>query len=278
MTELAQLLEKHGIRPSKSLGQNFLHRSDIIEEIVQAAKGGRYALEIGAGPALLSRRLCGQFESVTTVEIDRSLSAVTSEVLDGVGNHTMIYADFLRVKLCDIIKEPPVTAVGNLPYNITGDIIMKLIKNHRLFDKAVVMVQREAAQKLASAPGGDGYRAISVLTQYFCDISDVADVSPDCFIPAPHVYSRVIRLDFKPSLPLPEQYESDFISFVYRVFSMRRKLVTAVFKTEEQKSAALRALESMGVSDKIRGEKLTCGRLAQLYKTVFVNKNEIFEN
>lgn len=92
---------------------------------------------------------------------------------------------------------PPVTVVGNLPYNITGQIITKLIKNHMLFDKAVIMIQREAAQKLCAEPSQDGYRAISVLAQYFAQITPLFDVTPDCFIPAPHVTSTVVLMEFK---------------------------------------------------------------------------------
>ena len=152
MTDISQLLKRHGIQANKSLGQNFLHKTDIIENIAKNAAGSDCVLEIGAGPGVLSKHLCGSFKKVVTIEIDRSLEPVTREVLEGCKNHTMVYADFLKINLNNIINKyldlPPVTVVGNLPYNITGQIITKLIKNHALFDKAVIMIQKEAAQKV----------------------------------------------------------------------------------------------------------------------------------
>lgn len=282
MTDVKALLEKHKIRTNKSLGQNFLHKTDIIENIACFASGGRYALEIGAGPGVLSHELCGRFEKVATVEIDKSLAPVTSEALSGCKNHTMIYADFLKTDIGDIISRhlgnPPVTAVGNLPYNITGQIITKLIKNHSLFDRAVIMVQKEAAQKLCASPSDDGYRAVSVLTQYFCDIKPLFDVSPDSFIPAPHVTSTVLLMEFKNDLTLPEDKESGFFEFIHRIFSQRRKLLTSVFQKTCEKERLKEILAHMGFSEKTRGEQLAPSELAAVYKSLYVNKNEILPN
>ena len=127
MSKLSSLLEKHGVRTNKSLGQNFLHDESVIARIADAAGTGALAIEIGAGPGLLSRELCARFDKVVTVEIDRSLSPLTAEVLAGVENHTMIYADFLKTDLKEL-SDGGATVVGNLPYNLTGDIITKLLK------------------------------------------------------------------------------------------------------------------------------------------------------
>jgi 16S rRNA (adenine1518-N6/adenine1519-N6)-dimethyltransferase len=179
---------------------------------------------------VLTKKLCARSQKVATVEIDRSLEKVSEYVLKDTDNHTMIYGDFLRVPL-----EKPlsllcgkVNAAGNLPYNITGEIIMRLIKNRQCFENAVVMIQKEAAQKLA-AKDGKQYRAISVITQYFAEIETLFDVSPDCFIPAPHVDSRVIRLKFKKNTAL-DGMESEFSSFVHTLFSQRRKQLGSVLK------------------------------------------------
>ena len=273
MTDIKELLEKHNIRTNKSLGQNFLYKKDIIENIAEYASGGKYALEIGAGPGVLSRELCKRFEKVATVEIDRGLAPVTEEILGGCANHTMIYADFLKTDIQEIIRrclgEPPVTVVGNLPYNITGDIITKLIKNHSFFDRAVIMIQKEAAQKLSAAPSDGCYRAISVLTQYFCDVIPLFDVSPDCFIPAPHVTSSVISMNFKSRLLLPREKESGFIAFIHRVFSQRRKLITSVFQSADEKEKVRNALKALGFPEKSRGEQLTPAELAEMYNLLY---------
>lgn len=279
MTDVINLLKRHGIRANKSLGQNFLHKTDIIENIAKNAAGSDCALEIGAGPGVLSKCLCGSFKKVVTIEIDSTLMPVTREVLGGCKNHTMVYADFLKVNLDEIIKKyldlPPVTVVGNLPYNITGQIITKLIKNHMLFDKAVIMIQKEAAQKLCAVPSQDGYRAISVLAQYFAQITPLFDVTPDCFIPAPHVTSTVVLMEFKNNLPLAANYEGEFISFIHKIFCNRRKLITSIFQTPCEKDNMRRILKSLKLSEKARGEQLDCLQLSQIFSYLYVNKNEI---
>ncbi len=269
-----ELIQKYNIRANKNFGQNFLHRQDIIDLIASSAKGTPFAIEIGAGLGVLSRTLCDFFEKVVTIEIDRSLSDVTKETLSDVSNHLLIYQNFLKTDInklsSEIFAEGDITVVGNLPYNITGDIISKLLKNHSFLTKAVVMIQKEAAEKLAATPKDDGYRAISVLTQYFCDIETVIDVSADCFIPAPHVTSRVIKLSFKKNLPLPIDKESDFCMFVNNVFSQRRKVLTSLFKNPDMKQKAVNVLESMGFSDKARGEQFTPNQFTEFYQNMFM--------
>lgn len=264
-----ELINKYGIHANKSLGQNFLHREDVIDNIAIAAAGCDCALEIGAGLGILSRRLCRDFKKVVTVEIDRSLERVTRETLSGVSNHEMVYADFLRFdleKMYDYFDcDATVALVGNLPYNITGEIVTKLFKNHGMFEKAVIMVQKEAAQKLTSLPGTKQYRAVSVLTGYFCDAHVLFDVSADSFIPAPHVTSTVMRLDFKNDTPLPLDFEADFMRFVNRIFCQRRKMLTSVFGSADEKERAKSVLCKLCLPETARGEQLTPQEFAKLY-------------
>ncbi len=255
-----ELIEKFNILANKSLGQNFLHRDDIIETISNSAKGKTDdCIEIGAGLGVLSRELCRCFKKVTTVEIDRSLKDVTEYSLRDVNNHTMMYSDFLRVDFASLC-EKPVTVVGNLPYYITGDILKKLFKNHNNISRAVVMIQKEAADKLMAPLRDKQYRAISVMTQHLCDISVVCDVSPDCFIPAPHVDSTVICLDFKKGRENP----TEFFAFVTRAFNARRKKLTSVFD-KDQKQKATDALLSLGFSESVRCEELSPDDLYAFY-------------
>lgn len=260
-----ELIDKYGILANKSLGQNFLHREDIIEQIADAASGVTpCAVEIGAGLGVLTRALCDRFKSVTTVEIDRSLEAVTSETLADVNNHTMVYGDFLRIDLASLC-DGRVTVVGNLPYYITGDILKKLFKNHRHIKRAVIMVQKEAADKLTAHPRDKQYRAISVMAQHLCNITRVCDVSPDCFIPAPHVTSTVLQLDFKENVT----ETSAFFEFVTRAFNARRKKLTAVFQKGEQKLIAENVLKTLGFSVSARCEELDPTQLYKVYFEIF---------
>ena len=260
-----ELINKYGILANKSLGQNFLHRDDIIDMIADASAGVTdNAIEVGAGLGVLSRALCDRFKTVTTVEIDKSLKEVTEFSLKDATNHTMVYGDFLRVDFDSLVNEP-VTVVGNLPYYITGDILKKLFKNCDKIKRAVVMVQKEAAEKLVAEPRDKQYRAISVMAQHLCDINTVCDVSPDCFIPAPHVDSRVIVMDFKENLP----DSREFFEFVTKLFNARRKKLTAVFKDSAQKQKAEQTLKNLGFSASARCEELDPMELFSLYREIF---------
>ena len=260
-----ELIEKFNIHANKLLGQNFLHRDDIIEDIADAAAGKTdCAIEIGAGLGVLSRALCGRFERVTTVEIDKSLKEVTACSLAGVKNHTMVYSDFLRCDI-DALCEDRVTAVGNLPYYITGDILKKLFKNRQKLARAVVMIQKEAADKLLAPPRDKQYRAISVVAQHLCTVTRLFDVSPDCFIPAPHVVSTVVMLEFKEDIPDPR----GFFEFVTRLFNARRKKLTAVFSDSAQKSKAEKILQELGFAPSARAEELSPKQLYKLYFEIF---------
>lgn len=260
-----ELIEKFGIRANKSLGQNFLHRDDIIDDIADAAAGKTdCAIEIGAGLGVLSRALCLRFEKVTTVEIDKSLSEVTACSLAGVCNHTMVYGDFLRTDLASLC-EKKVTVVGNLPYYITGDILKKLFKNRECITRAVVMIQKEAADKLLAPPRDKQYRAISVMAQHLCTVTRLFDVSPDCFIPAPHVISSVVLLEFKEDVSDPRE----FFEFVTRLFNARRKKLTAVFSDSAQKSKAEKILQQLGFAPSARAEELSPKQLYKLYFEIF---------
>ena len=266
------LIEKYNIRANKSLGQNFLHREDIIKLIADSAADAQNALEIGAGLGVVTKELCSRFEKVATIEIDRALKAVTDEVLANAGNHKMVYADFVRFKLSeldDYFGEGTLNVVGNLPYNITGEIITKLIKNRHRFKAAVVMVQKEAAQKLSAPPKSKQYRAISVLTQVYADITEITDVSADCFIPAPHVTSSVIRLDLKDQTLIPRDKEADFNMFIHRVFNQRRKFLTAIFQNSDEREKARGILKRLGFTDKTRGEEMDPDSLCRFYLQMY---------
>lgn len=256
-----QLIQKFNISANKSLGQNFLHRDDILDDIASAAFGVTdTAIEIGAGLGVLSKRLCDGFRSVTTVEIDKSLKEVTDFSLIGCNNHTMVYADFLRVNFKELCGGKKVTVVGNLPYYITSDILKKLIKNREYIERAVIMIQKEAADKLIAAPGNKNYRAISVMTGCVCKVTKLFDVSPDCFIPAPHVTSSVVVLDFNHT-----KIENEFFEFVNTVFCARRKKLTSVLKDQTQKQNAIKTLEQLGFLPSTRAEQLSPKQIYEIF-------------
>ena len=196
--EVKALLSRHGFHFSKSLGQNFLI-ADWVPRDIAAAGGGDKAcgvLEIGPGIGCLTRELCGRAAKVVSVELDPALPPVLAETMADAENFTLISGDVLQLDIPRLVDghfqglTPLVCA--NLPYNAATPILGALVEAKR-FEAITVMVQREAALRLAAKPGTGDYGALSVYMQYHTQPEILFDVPPECFLPAPKVTSSVIR-------------------------------------------------------------------------------------
>lgn len=214
------LLEQYGLCTTKSLGQNFLKDSSVLQGIADAAEGD-YILEIGAGIGSLTKLLCQKAKKAVTIEIDQSLKPLLTQEVTA-ENHQFIWQDVLKCDLAKIAKDEfggKCTIVGNLPYYITTEILLLLLKNIDCWDSAVLMVQQEVAERLLATKGKE-YRAASVWVQGLCDGELLFAVPPHCFHPAPHVQSAVLRLTPKKEHPDPKR----FIAFTQAAFAARRKM------------------------------------------------------
>ena len=191
-----------------------------MQGIADAAEG-KNILEIGAGIGSLTRLLCQRAEKAVTIEIDRSLEPLLTQEVPN-ENHRFIWQDVLKCDLAQLAKDEfggKCTVVGNLPYYITTEILLLLLKNVDCWDSAVLMVQQEVAERLLM-PKGKEYRAASVWVQGLCEGEILFDVPPHCFHPAPRVHSAVIRLTPKAERPDPQ----GFIAFTQAAFAARRKM------------------------------------------------------
>lgn len=218
--QVAEILAQYGLSTTKSLGQNFLKDSAVLQGIADAAEGD-CILEIGAGIGSLTSLLCQKAKKAVTVEIDRSLEPLLIEQVP-FENHRFLWQDVLKCDLQTIAEEEfggKCTVVGNLPYYITTEILLLLLKNIDCWDSAVLMVQQEVAERLLAQKGKE-YRAASVWVQGLCDGEILFDVPPHCFHPAPHVHSAVVRLTPKKEHPDPK----GFIAFAQAAFAARRKM------------------------------------------------------
>ena len=206
--EVKALLSRHGFHFSKSLGQNFLI-ADWVPRDIAAAGGGDKAcgvLEIGPGIGCLTRELCGRAAKVVSVELDPALPPVLAETMADAENFTLISGDVLQLDIPRLVDghfqglTPLVCA--NLPYNAATPILGALVEAKR-FEAITVMVQREAALRLAAKPGTGDYGALSVYMQYHTQPEILFDVPPECFLPAPKVTSSVIRCQVRrePAVP-----------------------------------------------------------------------------
>lgn len=265
------LLEQYGLRTLKSLGQNFLHDAAVLQQIADAAPA-RDILEIGAGVGTLTRLLCEQAERMVTVELDQRLQPLlTAEISARCSNHQFIWQDILTCDYGTLAETHfdgrAFTVVGNLPYYITTDILQRLICGLPHWDSAVLMLQREAAERLVARPGTKEYRTLTVLVQAFSTPELLFTVPPHCFTPAPHVVSAVVKLTPKKA---PGVDSVDFLRFVACVFEARRKLFVSappVQRYLKKDRAALEALlRQADLPVNCRGETFTPEQFIHVYK------------
>lgn len=213
-----ELLAAHGLRPTKSLGQNFLIDGNILRAIADAggAAPGEQVLEIGPGLGVLTREVASRGAKVTALEKDERLRPVLVETLAGL-DVQVIWGDALDF---DYASLPAGTRViANLPYYITGLLLTRFMESPSIVS-ATVLVQKEVAQRLSANPGQDNYGFLSAVAALYGSVEHVRDVPKGAFFPAPDVTSSVVRLDFDRTLPQPEKA---FISFVDNALRYRRK-------------------------------------------------------
>lgn len=263
-----ELLDRYGLSTTKSLGQNFLRDVSVLEAIAEAAGKGGNILEIGAGVGSLTNLLAKNAEKAVTVEIDRHLEPLLTQEVTA-ENHRFIWSDILKCDLAALQKEQfggeGYTVVGNLPYYITTEILLMLFAAMGGWERAVLMVQKEVAERLLTPAGTKEYRALSVITQAFCQGELLLEVPPHCFVPAPHVHSAVMMLEPKANRP-----DKGFISFVQSGFAARRKMLCSspAFKQrtgldKEGISALLRAAD---LPENARGETFSPAQWIRLYE------------
>lgn len=257
----------------KSLGQNFLFDRSTLEHIVGAVgNGGDNVVEIGAGVGILTELLCQNNAKVVTVEIDETLFPILREAVTAPNFH-LYHGDILQTDLAALNAEffdgQRCKIVGNLPYYITTDIVKKLVGALPLFDRAVIMVQKEFADRMTARPGQKEYRAMTAVVQALFDIERVCVVPPHCFVPAPHVDSAVITLTPKSVPLLPPTEGAAFLAFVNAAFAARRKQLASLGAGLGTTREVLTDwLMQNGLPVTARAEILTPPQFADLYLTV----------
>lgn len=257
----ARLLQRHGIRPDTDLGQHFLLDENLVDLTVREGRVGSadVVLEVGPGVGTLTRALARAAGSVHAVELDRRLEPVLADVLAGVTNVTLHWADALRLDL-EALDPAPTRMVANLPYSIATPIVLE--STWRLPQIAVwaVMVQREVADRWAAAPGSSTYGAPSVLLQLACRQRFMRAVGTEVFMPRPRVQSAIVALDRIGPGASPEVR-----GLVHAAFAQRRKtLVNALSAAGADKATVIAALESLGIRATARAQELAPERFVDL--------------
>lgn len=269
-----EIIRKHNFSIQKKYGQNFLIDEHVLNKIIAAAEltEDDYVIEIGPGIGTMTERMAPECRHVTAIEIDKELIPILSETLSGFDNVDIINEDVLKVDLNKLIAErndnKPVKVVANLPYYITTPIIMSLLENKIPIDTITVMVQKEVVDRMMVGPGTKDYGALSLAVQYYAKPYIVANVPMNCFIPRPNVASAVIRLTCHKEPPVTVKDEKLMFNLIRASFNQRRKtLINGISNfsglsfTKEQVAMAL---NSIGLSENIRGEALDLEKFAKL--------------
>lgn len=262
------LLEKYGFHFSHSLGQNFLLNEQFVRRLVLCAAvvPGEQLLEIGPGAGVMTRCLLEEGARVTAVEVDQSLRPILEEMLAGQENARLIFADALKLDPSELFGEERYRVVANLPYYITSDMILHLLRAKNKPTSITVLVQKEAAERMDAAMGSKNWCALSATVQYFGQCEALMDVPPECFTPRPHVQSVLMRINLYEQKPVQAQDEQMLLQLIRAAFFMRRKTLAnnlcAVFGMSRERALSL--LADCGLDARVRGEAVPLSALCAL--------------
>lgn len=271
--EISSLLKRHGFTFSKALGQNFIINERICPAMAQSlnANENTGVLEIGPGIGVLTKELCSVAGKVVSVELDNRLFPILSETLSDCGNIEIVEGDALKMDLNALIDEKftgmsDIKVCANLPYYITSPIIMKLIESKLPVSEIVVMVQKEAADRLAAQIGSRESGALTVAAQYYAEIEKLFDVCRGSFMPQPKVDSAVIKLSVRKEPPVRAENEKRFFEIVRAAFAQRRKTALNSLSSSLNipKDKVRAALEKIGRNENDRAERFSMDEFAAL--------------
>ena len=273
------IVDKHGFKFSKSLGQNFLIDDNVIDKIIDGArvKEGDKVIEVGPGIGTLTREMAKRAEKVVAVEIDKNLIPILKETLADFDNTEVVNEDILKVDINKLVDEKlsggPVKLIANLPYYITTPIVMKFLEEDIPVTDIVVMVQKEVADRMNAVPSTKDYGALSVAVQYYCDTEIVAKAPRHMFIPQPKVDSTVIGLHIREEKKYKADNEQLFFKTVKAAFGQRRKTLLNSLSSMGvlDKAKIKEVLAEAGIDEKRRGETLSLEEFANLSN--IINKN-----
>ena len=282
-----EILERHGIRLQKSLGQNFLIDESVPRRTAESAIYGVAgtedgsaigtdaaavgALEIGPGAGALTAELAARADKVVAIELDSRMIPVLGETLAEFSNVEIVEGDIAAL-VDDRFAGMRAVAAANLPYYLTTPLIEKLLECRR-FERVCVMVQKEVAQRIVAKPGSGEYGSFSVYCKYYAEPKILFGVSPGSFLPPPKVASAVVMFDCRRGRPEGVESKEDEkrLFRLWRVaFSERRKKLAGLAAREFGISRELveTALAAMGLSVDVRGERLSLEEFVELSNAI----------
>ena len=265
------------------IGQHFLASEDLAARVVDTLGDVSQStvLEIGPGRGIMTNLLARRARRLIAVELDRVLAAQLRLKFGMARNVEIIEADVLSVDFDSLfgpkpglsqpgidLKPPPVRVVGNLPYYITSDILLRLFEFAKYFDSIVIMVQREVADRIAAEPGGRDYGMLSATAQLYARVEKMFTLPPGAFVPPPNVHSTVLRLTLDPQQEKLGVAGDGFIDFLRLSFGQKRKTLWNNLKLKYETKELKRALAEAKVKATVRAETLSLEESAAVYRAL----------
>ena len=248
-------------RPKRRFSQNFLVDPNMCRKIVDSvgAKTGQPVIEIGPGRGALTQLLLDRAGHVHAVELDRELYERLEVELGTDPRLTLHQGDVLRTSIRELVGNEQVTVVGNLPYHITSDLVLWVLRQHGLVRRAVMMMQREVALRLTAEPGTREAGALTLSVNYRAEADRVFDVPPSCFRPRPKVTSSVVVFRMREKPLVEPADEGHFFGVIRAAFRERRKTLVNALTTglNLPREAVGEAVAAIGLDPRIRGERLS---------------------
>lgn len=266
------IMDKYHITANKNLGQNFLVNDDAVTGIVDAANVSKddLIIEIGPGLGTLTKELLDRAGKVICIELDKRMIEILNDRFSMYDNFKVLNDDVLKVNLKELIAKEKIKTtkiVANLPYYITTPIIMKLLEERLDIETITVMIQKEVADRLVTAPGTGDTGAITYAIRYYTNPKRVLEVLNTAFIPEPKVNSTVINLEVLKEPKVAVKDEKKLFDVIKTAFMQKRKtLLNALANSNKygSKEQICKTLELLSIDNRVRPEKLTLEEFAKI--------------
>ena len=266
------LHEATTLKHKPKLGQNFLVDPAASMAIVQALGdiSQHTVVEIGPGAGAITEILAPRAGRLIAIELDRELAPRLREQFAAQPTVEILQADVLTVDFQALRRESRrLMVIGNLPYYITSEILLRLFRFHQIIARAVIMVQREVADRVAAIPGTRDYALLSATAQLYARVDRALTLPPSAFMPPPDVHSTVLRLEMEPRFDALEVEAEPFIAFLKQSFAQKRKTLAKNLRTAGFDATAItRAMERTSVTPTARAEELSLDAMAAIWKSL----------
>jgi 16S rRNA (adenine1518-N6/adenine1519-N6)-dimethyltransferase len=268
------------------LGQHFLIDRDAARTIVEALGNisDQIVIEIGPGQGAITEVLIPRAGHLIAIELDHVLAAQMRLKYTRFPNVEFVEGDFLRIEIPTLLGHKPgslvdrkpesvaknARVIGNIPYYITSDILLKLFECHEHFDRFVLMMQKEVADRILAKPGSSDYGLLSATAQLYTRVEKILSLPPSAFNPPPKVHSTVLRFETAPRIHELRVEEKPFIAFLKLSFGQKRKTLANNLKTNYPDATLKTAMKAAGLRPDVRAEAISLEQAAKLFRALSV--------